>query len=112
VVQEEAEQLGERILLINRGRLVAEGRPSELIAKLDYSYKVVVDADCNTNTLPELAREEVRIVKSDDGCIVYVKNPSMLHNILAILTSYNLSFSVRKTSLEDVFISAVRGGGV
>jgi len=107
---EEAEELGERVIMINRGRIVAEGEPRSLVERLGYGYRVSVEP-CGGELLKRLTGEWFAVVKEEGRCTVYAKTSSDLSHLLSALTESGASFTVRRVSLEDVFVSLVRGGG-
>jgi lipooligosaccharide transport system ATP-binding protein len=103
---DEAEQLCDRLVVMDHGRIVAEGSPRTLIA--DYSTREVLElrfsAGTNADQLPSIdgigARTEVLpdrlLIYADDG----EKALAMVHDRHIVPESA----LVRRSSLEDVFL--------
>lgn len=102
----EAENVADRVLLIESGRRVAEGSPRELVAKLPYRYKVVV----STEKLPDWVAESAYRVR-EYGSIAYVYTRSS-EEALRIAEEVLLEGGearVKPVDLEDVFAEVVGG---
>jgi lipooligosaccharide transport system ATP-binding protein len=103
---DEAEQLCDRLVVIDEGRIMAEGSPAELIRR--YSSREVVELrfghDKNDAVAPELAGMADSLEVLPDRLLAYTKDgEALLHEVtsrgLAPMTSL-----VRRSSLEDVFL--------
>ena len=107
---EEAETLCERIILIDRGRIVAQGTPAEL--KSDLSDELVLEyqlAGLVPQQLVEGLRQQpgVRQALSDGTTLRVVVGRSQVEAIKAWLAGAGLAVSGMRTadiSLEDVFV--------
>jgi len=86
---EEAEQLSDRVAVLREGRIVAQGRPAELIGRgsqteiryLQDGEEVVIRTDEPTRVVHELTEEAVRAGVELEG------------------------LEVRRPTLEDVYLS-------
>ncbi|WP_329103166.1 ABC transporter ATP-binding protein [Micromonospora sp. NBC_01699] len=103
---DEAEQLCDRLVVMDGGKIVAEGSPRELIER--YSTREVVELRFPTRSQEEFAGKlsgiAERIEVLPDRILLYVDNGdaalSEVHN-RALLPSSSLA---RRSSLEDVFL--------
>ncbi len=100
---EEAESLSDLVVMINKGRIVEMGSPRELLRKVRHRYRVVLDRDADTSGLG------FGVVEAEYGKIIYAGSESELSEVVGELVRRGLGFSVRATSLEDLFIMRVSG---
>ncbi len=103
---DEAEQLCERLVIMDAGRIVAEGAPADLIRT--YSSREVVEVRFGTNrnseVLPHLHGIGDRIEELPDRLLVYTDTgESDLQEIVA-RGFMPVTALVRRASLEDVFL--------
>ena len=103
---DEAEQLCDRLVIMDNGRIVAEGSPSELIA--NYSTREVLEMRFgrgrNEEHLVEVSAVGERVEVLPDRLLVYTTDGEAT---LAELRARNIipeSALVRRSSLEDVFL--------
>lgn len=102
---DEAEQLCDRLVIMDRGRIVAEGSPAELIAA--HCPREVVELRYDDQTLrqrvaDELAAPGVRVETTTDRLIVYTDDAD---GLLAGPVPTPTSQLVRRSTLEDVFLT-------
>ncbi|MGH9441473.1 MAG: ABC transporter ATP-binding protein [Thermoanaerobaculia bacterium] len=107
---EEAERLCERVAIMDHGRIIAEGTPQELIARLQASNILEFSSE------PALSEDEVRRIAGsretrarDSGWLVSVDSlvqaiPS-LFPILDRAGARLVTLSTHRATLEDVFVS-------
>jgi len=95
----EAEALSDLAVMINKGRLIDFGSLGELLGKVKYRYKVV---------LADIRGVEVEPVETDMKRTLYVRRDSGLLQGLELLASRGLSFSLKPTFLENLFIMSVK----
>ncbi|MEO7505165.1 MAG: ABC transporter ATP-binding protein [Sphingomicrobium sp.] len=112
---EEAEQLCDRIAIINHGKLIANEPTRELIAKAQ-DKAVVVEVDRDLDGVPE-HRLFDRIEQTGPRTleIIYRKDRVNAGEVLAALQGDGLGIidvSTRDPDLEDVFLSLTREGSV
>ncbi len=108
---EEAEQLCDRIAIINHGRLIANEPTRELIAKAqDKAVVVTVDRDL---TMPPTAScfDKIELTGERQLAITYRKDRVNAGEVLAALQREGLGIvdvTTRDPDLEDVFLSLTR----
>ena len=100
---EEAESLSDLIVMINKGRIVEMGSPQDLLRKVRYRYRVVLDKSADASGIG------ARIVEAEGGKILYAESEGELSELIGELVKRGLGFTVRATSLEDLFIVKVSG---
>lgn len=103
---DEAEQLCDRLVVVDKGRIVAEGSPAALIRA--HSTREVLEVRFGSSRNEEAAREIEgigdRIEVLPDRVLVYADNGE---HALQAVTDRNLrpiTSLVRRSSLEDVFL--------
>ncbi len=103
---DEAEQLCDRLVVVDKGRIMAEGSPSALIR--EYSSKEVLEvrfgSDKNAQVAEQIAGLGERLEVLPDRILVYSDDgeaalEAITHRDLEPITSL-----VRRSSLEDVFL--------
>ena len=108
---EEAEQLCDRIAIINHGRLIANEPTRQLIAKAqDKAVVVEVDRDL-TGTLDAPCFDRIEMTGPRTLEITYRKDKVNAGDVLAALQKEGLGIidvSTRDPDLEDVFLSLTR----
>ncbi len=106
---DEADQLADRIAVLDQGRLVAEGTPDELKRRLPGThvrlrFTTVAELDAAARIFPDSTRDDEALalrVPSDGGT-------RSLRALLDRLDEYSLSadgFSVHTPDLDDVFLA-------
>jgi lipooligosaccharide transport system ATP-binding protein len=103
---DEAEQLCDRLVVMDKGKIMAEGSPAELIKQ--YSSKEVVEVrfgtDKNEQTAEKLRGMAERIEVLPDRILLYTdKGEDLLTKILDS-GLHPVTSLVRRSSLEDVFL--------
>jgi lipooligosaccharide transport system ATP-binding protein len=103
---DEAEQLCDRLVVMDKGKIMAEGSPLELIKT--YSTKEVLEvrfgSERNKEVAPILREMCDRIEELPDRILMYVEDgEALLENILSKKLHPTTSL-VRRSSLEDVFL--------
>lgn len=100
----EAEDVAEDVLIINKGNILAVDSVKKLMQRApEYSYDVIVREAisgieaCLKDSGFKFSREESRI-------LIHVKDSKELHRAVSVLSEQKLAFTVKKVSLEDVFI--------
>jgi ABC-2 type transport system ATP-binding protein len=100
---EEAESLSDLVIMINKGRIVEMGSPQDLLRKVRYRYRVVLDKSADASGIG------ARVVEAEGGKILYAESEGELSELIGELVKRGLGFTVRATSLEDLFIVRVSG---
>ena len=103
---DEAEQLCDRLIVMDKGEIMAEGSPAELIKK--YSTKEVLEvrfgSDRNSQMVEKLQSFAERLEELPDRLLLYTDSgEDLLAKIVAANIHPNTSL-VRRSSLEDVFL--------
>jgi lipooligosaccharide transport system ATP-binding protein len=103
---DEAEQLCDRLMVMDKGEIMAEGSPTELIKK--YSTKEVLEvrfgSDRNSQMVEQLQSFADRLEELPDRLLLYTESgEDLLAKIVAANIHPNTSL-VRRSSLEDVFL--------
>jgi lipooligosaccharide transport system ATP-binding protein len=103
---DEAEQLCDRLMVMDKGEIMAEGSPTELIKK--YSTKEVLEvrfgSDRNSQMVELLQSFADRLEELPDRLLLYTDSgEDLLAKIVAANIHPNTSL-VRRSSLEDVFL--------
>ena len=105
---EEAEELCDRIAIINHGRVIANEPTRELVAKAQ-EKAVVVTFDHDITSVPTNACfENIELIDERTLSITYRKDKVNAGQVLASLTAEGLAIedvSTRDPDLEDVFLS-------
>jgi ABC-2 type transport system ATP-binding protein len=112
---EEAEQLCDRIAIINHGKLIANEPTRELISKAQ-GKAVIVEVDRDLTRAPDAACfDRIEIMGPRTLEITYQKNRVNAGDVLAALQKEGLGIidvSTRDPDLEDVFLSLTREAAV
>ena len=104
---DEAEQLCDRLVVMDQAEIVAEGSPRELIDK--YVTREVVevrlarDTD-RTATVAKLKPMGERVEPLADRVLVYTHDGDAIANLVSNNGFGDSSVLVRRASLEDVFL--------
>ncbi|MFW2335607.1 ABC transporter ATP-binding protein [Ilumatobacter sp.] len=103
---DEAEQLCDRLVVMDNGRIVAEGSPRELISR--HSTREVLElryaAGTNDDRSDELLGIGDRSEVLPDRVLIYADNGEAALAEVHARASYPESALVRRSSLEDVFL--------
>ncbi len=103
---DEAEQLCDRLIVMDKGEIMAEGAPADLIKQ--YSSKEVVEvrfgADRNEAVAKELEGMGDRIEVLPDRILIYTEQGEALLARIIESGKNPITSLVRRSSLEDVFL--------
>jgi lipooligosaccharide transport system ATP-binding protein len=103
---DEAEQLCDRLVVVDHGRIMAEGSPAELIRR--YSSREVLELRFGSDRNEEVARvlegSGDRIEVLPDRILVYTAAGEGELERIAAAGLHPLTSLVRRSSLEDVFL--------
>ena len=104
---DEAEQLCDRLVIMDRGRIVAEGSPSELSRRhstrggVELRFRTTEDRQA---ALPRLNGSGERVEMLPDRILVYTGDGDGTADLVARDGLKHASVLVRRSSLEDVFL--------
>ncbi len=103
---DEAEQLCDRLVVMDKGRIMAEGSPAELIKK--YSTKEVLEvrfgSSGNAAAAKKLEKLGDRLEVLPDRILVYTENGEKTLEKVTKMGLDPVTSLVRRSSLEDVFL--------
>jgi lipooligosaccharide transport system ATP-binding protein len=103
---DEAEQLCDRLIVVDKGSIMAEGSPAALIRQ--YSSREVLEvrfgSDRNEEVAGQLAGIGDRIEVLPDRVLVYSEDGEAALNRITELGLRPMTSLVRRSSLEDVFL--------
>ena len=103
---DEAEQLCDRLIVMDKGRIMAEGAPAELIKK--YSSKEVLEvrfgSKNNAAAAKKIAHLGDRIEPLPDRILIYSEDGEKVLKQIHKLGLEPQTSLVRRSSLEDVFL--------
>ena len=106
---EEAQLLADRVAIMNRGKIVAEGSPDAIIARYGAPARLVIEGD--PKIAPALQRELGRpVTVRDDGVEVSIPDRDDALKALAAVQRVGdgwTGFATRRDTLEDVFVRLV-----
>jgi lipooligosaccharide transport system ATP-binding protein len=96
---EEAQQLCDRLLVIDKGKVLVQGKPADLVKK---HLKPFVMELPSSSKLPKGAlMRNVRVESHEDRFFLYSASPSALEKIAE---ASKKDFQIRPTGLEDLFL--------
>ncbi|MEZ5089478.1 MAG: ATP-binding cassette domain-containing protein [Micropruina sp.] len=103
---DEAEQLCDRLVVMDHGRIVAEGSPAELIRR--YSTREVLEvrfgSERNAAVVAQLEDVAERLEVLPDRILLYAADGEAALERVRELGLHPLTSLVRRSSLEDVFL--------
>ena len=103
---DEAEQLCDRLIVMDKGKIMAEGKPAELIKQ--YSSKEVLEvrfgSERNKEMVEKLKKFCERIEALPDRILMYTQSGEKLLEQITAAGIVANTFLVRRSSLEDVFL--------
>ena len=112
---EEAEEMCDRVAIINHGRLLAEGSPRELVGRIEASYAVrLVTAEPLTGEQLEslaLNGHGLPVVEGNATLLRLDASPAALQHLLHRVEAAGVSLEqieITPVTLEDVFIELTR----
>ena len=108
----EAEQLADRIAIVRRGQIIAQGTPNELKQRLLGDPLLELRLACPPNGLAEDLSDRVTVVEQGENWIRYtVPNPTEFNPILLNLLSQQnipvVTLSEIQRSLEEIYLRIV-----
>ena len=103
---DEAEQLCDRLVVMDKGKIMAEGSPAQLIK--DYSSREVLEvrfgSSLNSEVSKKLSGMGDRMEVLPDRILIYTENGEKILEQITKLGLNPITSLVRRSSLEDVFL--------
>lgn len=106
---DEAEQLADDVGIMHHGKLVARGKPQDLVATHGAATTIILGG-AGPAGLHEVTRRGIRAVLDHDDVLVRVSDPSEMRIVLAKLSSIEIDLKdmyTKRGTLEDVFLGLV-----
>jgi ABC-2 type transport system ATP-binding protein len=102
-MMEEAEMVSDRLAIINKGKVVAEGKPNEIKRLVKERYRIVIEGEFDG------LQEYGEVMNLGDKHIVYVKSEDAALQLLKDTLKKGLRAEASPITLEDVFVKLVGG---
>ncbi len=99
---DEAEALSTRLALVERGRLMLEGTPAELRARVRFPYRVTLQGSLPTAELEPYGQ----VTEIEGGQIVFAREAEA-REVARLALERGVRLSMGPVSLEDVFLEVV-----
>jgi ABC-2 type transport system ATP-binding protein len=99
---DEAEALSTRLALVERGRLMLEGTPADLRARVRYPYRVTLEGSFPRSELEPFGR----VADIEGGQIVFTREADA-REIARRALERGIRLSMGPVSLEDIFLEVV-----
>jgi ABC-2 type transport system ATP-binding protein len=99
---DEAEALSGRLALFERGRLMLEGTPADLRARVRYPYRVTIQGSFPIETLQSYGR----VSEIEGGYLVFASEQSA-RDVARMALERGARLSMGPVSLEDIFLEVV-----
>ncbi len=99
---DEAEALSARLALVEEGRLMLEGTPADLRARVRYPYRVTVQAPFPEEEL----RSYGRVSRIEGGYLVFAREQDA-RELARLALERGARLSMGPVSLEDIFLEVV-----
>ena len=111
----EAEEICDRIVLIDKGRIKFIGTPLEFKNIMDYTDKITLDMHLSRPLLSKLKRipSVVRVKQTTGSTVIYTNKVNLsLLAVTSILKNENLEpkITVRSATVEDAFVKVMENG--
>lgn len=95
---EEAEELSDYIIILNKGKLVKAGTINDIRTAIGYPYAIKIFGGFDKKI-----RLSGKVVKKNDGTFQVFSDEKSANNLAKRLIRKKVKFSINPTSLEDIF---------
>ena len=99
---DEAEALSARLALIERGRLMLEGSPADLRARVRYPYRVTIHGSFPRSELEPYGR----VAEIEGGHLVFAREAEA-RDLARVALERGVRLSMGPVTLEDIFLEVV-----
>lgn len=106
----EVEEMCDRIIILRKGKTIAEDRPENLAKKITKCVVELIITKDNERTSNFLNRENIRFERDKDLFKIYIDEKNIA-NLLINLSSQKIGFqeiSINKPDLEDYFLQVAK----
>ena len=109
---DEAEKLSNDVSIMHKGKIIAHGRPDELVERFGRSTNIVLEGAGKTG-FDKLRRMKIEATLDeidDRNVLVAVKKHSEMKSVMATLANSDITMEdiyTRRESLEDVFLNLI-----
>lgn len=106
---EEAERLADRVAIMHRGKIIADGSPEELISIHGKGTSIVL-IGAGSEGVRELSRRGIPATEVNGDVVVSVSDRAELRKMFAKISSIQVDYKevyTRRDTLEDVFLSLI-----
>lgn len=108
----EAERVADRVLVIDKGQILALASVEELLRKVaPYEYVIFVEKT-STDLETYLGGADAKFFYEDGGISIYIKGTQGLQHVISKLAELGSRFTIRRVSLDDVFIELLSNRGM
>jgi len=104
-IMEEAEMLSDRLAIINKGNIIAEGNLEQVKGLAKEKFRVVVEGNLDDLTL----QDHDHISKFGNKQIIYVSDENEGLELVRTSLERGLRAEIARITLEDVFVKLVGG---
>jgi len=105
-IMEEAEMISDRLAIINKGRVIAQGKVEDIKSLAKEKYRVVVEG--NSQDI-KLLQNDNRVVKFGGKQIIYLYDANEAVELVKSALKMGLKAEAAPITLEDVFVKLVGG---
>jgi ABC-2 type transport system ATP-binding protein len=105
-IMEEAEMVSDRLAIIHKGNVVAEGKPEEVKRLAKDRFRVVVEGNLKSLGLTE---NNNHVTKFGSKNIIYVKDEDEALELVRKFLKKGVKAETAPVTLEDVFVKLVGG---
>lgn len=106
---EEAERLAKIVAIMHKGKIIARGRPDELVSKYGKMTSIVL-VGAGTSGLEKLKSEGIEASVHNGDVLVPCSTPSDMQSFMTRLPSMDITIKnmyTKRDTLEDVFLSLI-----
>jgi ABC-2 type transport system ATP-binding protein len=105
-IMEEAEMVSDRLMIIHKGLMIAQGTPDQIRQRITDKYRIVVEGDLGDL---ELVKSHNHTVTFGNRHIVYVRDEGEALQLVDKALRKGLKAEAARVTLEDAFVRLVGG---